>query len=315
MNKKHISALAVLIAIIFVFYMIFGSFIGRGIFKRVDNIESEEVVGYYKIGLSFDSLVVERWQRDLETFISYAGENDIEVNVQIANDDIKVQKKQILGLIEDGIDVLVILPGKHDAFVEELTLAANKGIKIVAYDRLITGVHIDGYVSFDDDGIGNKLAQRIIEGLSKIEKQQKNIVIINGDPNDNNSKILNDGFKNSINESEDETLNIVAEVWAEGWREDVAYDIVEEMLDKGVTIDAVIAANDTLATGAIQAISERKLLDKTLVVGQDAELSACQRIVEGTQLATIYKPINTLSKAAVDFCVSHLLDFLVRECH
>ena len=253
----------------------------------------------FAIGLSFDSLVVERWQRDMETFVSYANEKGIEVNVQIANDDINLQKKQIQELIKAKVDLLVILPSKYDAFVEELRDAERAGIQVIAYDRLLTGGPVDLYLSFDDKVIGESLAREVVEGLGDKLAGIKNIVIVNGDPNDFNSQLINEGI-HSVLEPND-SIRVVAEVWADGWREGKAYDIVEQTLREGIRIDGVIAANDTLATGAIQALTERSLAGSVVVAGQDAELSACQRIMEGTQTATIYKPINALSQAAVDY--------------
>lgn len=260
--------------------------------------EEEE---HFTIGLSFDSLVVERWQRDMETFVSYANERGIEVNVQIANDDVALQKEQINELIRAKVDLLVILPGKFDAFVEELRQAEREGIKVIAYDRLLTGGEIDLYLSFDDKAIGENLTSEVLEGIGQTPDGKKKIVIINGDPDDFNSKLINEGIKNIIEQSDPDSVEIIAEVWAAGWREGKAFDIIEKTLNQGTRIDGIIAANDTLATGAIQALAERSLAGEVVVAGQDAELSACQRIVEGTQRATIYKPINAMSKTAVDY--------------
>ena len=255
----------------------------------------------YTIGLSFDSLVVERWQRDMETFVSYANEKQINVNVQIANDDVELQKKQIKALIQAKVDLLVILPSKFDAFVEELRMAEREGIKVIAYDRLLTGGAIDLYLSFDDKRIGENLANEVLEGIGQTPDGKKKIVIINGDPDDFNSKLINEGIKNRFDQSDPDSVDIIAEVWATGWREGKAFDIIEKTLNQGMRIDGIIAANDTLATGAIQALAERSLAGEVVVAGQDAELSACQRIIEGTQRATIYKPINAMSRAAVDY--------------
>ncbi len=255
----------------------------------------------YTVGLSFDSLVVERWQRDMETFVSYANEKGIDVNVQIANDDVALQKEQIKKLIQAKVDLLVILPSKFDAFVEELRLAEREGIKVIAYDRLLTGGEVDLYLSFDDKVIGENLASEVLKGIGETPDGKKKIVIINGDPDDFNSQLIYEGIKNTIERSDLNSIDIIAEVWAEGWREGKAFDIIEKVLNQGMRIDGIIAANDTLATGAIQALAERSLAGKVVVTGQDAELSACQRIVEGTQWATIYKPINALSRAAVDY--------------
>jgi D-xylose transport system substrate-binding protein len=65
----------------------------------------------------------------------------------------------------------------------------------------------------------------------------------------------------------------------------------------------VIAGNDSLAEGVIEALSEHRLTGKVKVIGQDADLGACQRIVEGTQLMTIYKPIEKLAETSIEMAI------------
>lgn len=257
-----------------------------------------------RVGLSFDSIVVERWKRDMETFVAAANQQGIEVDVQIANDDLNEQKKQIQYLIDEGVQVLVILPKQKDAYTDLIARAKRKGIYVIAYDRLILNADYDAYISFDSVGVGEQIAGRLVRQLELDGKRNASLMIINGDPEDNNSKLFNEGFYNVLNSvGSDLPLKIVSEEWAPGWREAAAFDAVEKLLDSGVVPDGIIAANDVLATAAIQALTERQLAGKVLVVSEDAELSACQRIVEGTQLATVYKPYNTMAHRAVMMCL------------
>lgn len=258
-----------------------------------------------KVGLSFDSIVVERWKRDMETFVAAANQKGIEVDVQIANDDLNEQKRQIQYLIDKKVQVLVILPKQKDAYTELIEKAKRKGIHVIAYDRLILNANYDAYVSFDSIQVGEQIAGRLVRQMELDGKREAKLLIINGDPEDNNSKLFNQGFYNVLNSvGEELKLEIVSEVWAHGWREAPAFDAVESLLDAGTVPDGIIAANDMLATAAIQALTERQLAGKVLVVSEDAELSACQRIVEGTQLATVYKPYNTMAQRAVDMCLA-----------
>lgn len=276
-----------------------------GLYLKMNPLESsvDPVDSKPRIGLSFDSLVVERWKRDLETFVGIANENGLEVVVQIANDSIDEQRRQIQYLIDENVDVLVILPNEFDALEEEIQMAKRKGIKVIAYDRMIANADVDAYISFDNIGIGEMITQKLLDEISD-DGMTKNILIINGDPKDYNSYMLNEGYYNVLNREENrEDIEIIEEVWAYGWREFHAFNLVEKVLNEGKRIDGIIAANDVLATGAIEALSERQLAGEVPIVSMDAELSACQRIVEGTQLATIYKPINQLSKTAVGYCM------------
>lgn len=263
------------------------------------------------IGLSLDSIVVERWQRELEILVATVNELGAEIDVQIANESIEKQNEQINYLIDKEVDVLIIVPNDAKGFYDAISEAKRRGIKIIAYDRLIMHPDIDAYISFDNVGIGKGIAQRLIEALKEVPKVDDeddplvhNLLIINGDPKDNNSNLLNTGFHDVIDDYVDDGfVNIVEEIWANEWREQFAIDLVEKHLSDGVRIDGIIAANDVLATGAIEVLSKWRKAGEVLVVSQDAELSACQRIVEKTQLATVYKPIYDLATTAAKVAV------------
>lgn len=259
------------------------------------------------IGLAIDSLVVERWQRDMEIIVAQANEAGYEVNVQIANESISRQKDQINALIDEGVKVLIILPNDADALTEEVTRAKRQGIYVIAYDRLIKAPNVDLYLSFDNEGIGYEIGEYLLEKLPvKSPDRVRRLVMINGDPKDNNSALLNKGFHRAIEDQTQGPVEVVGEVWANEWRERFAQEAIQKALADGEKIDGVIAANDVLASGAIRILVENQLAGKVMVVSQDAELSACQRIVEGTQLATVYKPINDLAEHAVAAAVAHL---------
>ncbi|RYD30721.1 MAG: D-xylose transporter subunit XylF, partial [Verrucomicrobiaceae bacterium] len=99
-------------------------------------------------------------------------------------------------------------------------------------------------------------------------------------------------------------IEVLHEDWALDWKPENAKKIMNAAITKaGTNIDAVIAGNDGTAGGAIQALIEEGVAGKVMVIGQDAELTACQRIVRGTQSMTIYKPIKDLAKRAAQIAV------------
>src|SRR6266550_550622 len=96
-------------------------------------------------------------------------------------------------------------------------------------------------------------------------------------------------------------IEVVHEDWTQDWKPENAKKIASAAITKaGANFDAILASNDGTAGGAIQALSEEGLAGKILVTGQDAELSACQRIANGTQAMTIYKPLSQLAKRAAE---------------
>lgn len=252
-----------------------------------------------KIGFSMGPVQEDRWQRDRDIFVARAKELGAEVIVQNANEDNDEQLNQVKYLIEQGIDVLVIIPHDANEAVSAVQLAKKAGIKVIAYDRLVLNADIDLYISFDNVRVGEIMAEYIIR-----KAPRGNYIIINGSETDYNSFMFNEGYYKVLQDYIDQDkIKIIDEVWAKDWKHEYAFNCVEENLQMGRHIDAIIAANDNLATAAIEALAERRLAGKVGVVGHDADIIGCQRVVEGTQLMTVYKPINLIAKAAAENAV------------
>lgn len=264
----------------------------------VYGLQKEEIVeddGKITIGFCADNLVIERWQRDQEIFQAKAKEKNVDVIVYNANEDNDTQIKQIHLLIEKQVDVMVVIPYDKDGISEAIGEAKKAGIKVIAYDRLINNADLDAYISFNNLKVGELQAR----ALTKVVPEG-NYIIINGSPDDNNSSMFRDGYMSVLEPFiQNGQINIVEDKWANKWREEYAYDIVLKALNEGVQVDAIIGANDRLAEAAIQALSEKGLGGSVYVAGHDADISACQRIVEGTQYMTVYKPIRLLAESAV----------------
>lgn len=255
--------------------------------------------GQITVGFCADNLVIERWQRDQAIFVAKAMERDVEVIVHNANEDNETQNNQIRSLIEKNVDVIVVIPFEKDGLSESIAEARKAGIRVIAYDRLITGVDVDAYISFDNEKVGRLQAEALLEN-----KPSGQYVIINGSQDDNNSSMFNKGYYEVLDEAVKTTgVRIIREIWAENWREEPAYDTVSELLEQGYQIDGIIGANDRLAEAAIRALAEEGQAGLVYVAGHDADISACQRIVEGTQHMTVYKPIRDLAETAVDLAI------------
>ncbi len=247
-----------------------------------------------RIGLLLDSVVVERWHRDRDIFSAKAKELGAEVIVQNCNEDNATQEQQIREMANDGVDVLVVIPYDKDGLSDDIRAVRKKGIPVLSYDRLIRNAGVDLYVSFDNVRVGDLMGSEL---LKKVPKGR--YVIINGSPLDNNSALFNQGYRDALSDAlQKNAISILSETWAEAWRPENAYTVVHDLLVENKQIDAVIAANDGLAGGAIRALAENRLAGLIPVVGHDADLSACQRIAEGTQYLTVYKPIKELAQSA-----------------
>lgn len=268
--------------------------------KKV-NTEQEQNMGEsedgIQIGFIFDSFIIERWQRDRDAFVAKAS-NDLhaQVNIQNANGDIEEQIALIDYFVEKKVDVLVLVAIDDDAITSAIKRAKKAGIKVIAYDRLIKNANVDLYITFDNEMIGTLMAQAIQDAIPNDGK----ILQMCGPLEDNNVFLVQEGFMEVIEKTD---IEIVAVDHASGWFGESSFNFVSEFLKTNEEIDAIMCGNDGIAGKVIHALSERRLAGKVYVVGQDADLDACQRIVEGTQTMTVYKQIEKLARIAAEYAV------------
>lgn len=264
--------------------------------EQEKDTEQEQEEEKIQIGISFDSFVIERWQRDRDVFVSTAKELGAEVNVQNANGDLEEQKKQIDYLIEKDMDVIVIICVDSDGLSGPVNKAKEKGIKVIAYDRLIKDADIDLYISFDNTEVGSLMAEALIDhGLAG-----GTVLMLGGSTMDNNVPLVEAKFRRVMQENH---VTILDSFHADGWLAELAAEYVYENMDVVFQADAIMCGNDDIASRVVPALAERRLAGKVLVTGQDADLEACQRIVEGTQLMTVYKPVEKLAQRAAECAV------------
>lgn len=287
--KKQIGCLALAALLLFT-----AAGCGKVESGREGDVGEEEKI---QIGMSFDSFVIERWQRDRDVFVSVAKELGAEVNVQNANGVVEEQKKQIDYFIQKGMDVIVIIAIDPASLRESVSKAKDAGIKVVSYDRLIDDADVDLYISFDNEMVGDMMARALLaEGLD-----EGNVIMIGGSPTDNNVPLVEGAFKRVMAKH---GVNILDSIHADNWRAEEAAAYIYANPTKVAQADAIMCGNDDLATQAVRALAETRQAGDILVVGQDADLAACQRIVEGMQVMTVYKPVERLATRAAEEAVA-----------
>ncbi|GIX05724.1 MAG: D-xylose ABC transporter substrate-binding protein [Candidatus Poribacteria bacterium] len=254
-----------------------------------------------RIGLSMDSLRVERWKRDRDLFVAKAGELGAEVLVQNADADPIKQIAQCENLLAQGVDVLVVIPRDGVAAAQIVEAAHRQGVPVLAYDRLIRNCDLDLYISFDNERVGYLQAEYLTRVVPK-----GRYFLLGGSPSDNNAHLLRRGQMRALEPFiERGEIEIVGDQWCENWDPNIALKHVENALTANQNrIDAIVASNDGTAGGAIAALQAAGLAGKVAVSGQDADLAACQRIAEGTQTMTVYKPLRPLAERAAELAVA-----------
>jgi D-xylose transport system substrate-binding protein len=259
-----------------------------------------KATGTVRIGFLMDTLKEERWQRDKDLFEAYARERGAEVTTLVSNGSDAEQQKQAENLLTKGIDVLVVVPHNAEAAASIVEAGKRAGKPVISYDRLIKDSDVDLYVSHQVVKIGQMQAQYLVDRQPK-----GNYVLIGGAPTDNNAILLRQGQMEVLKPYVDRgDIKIVADPYAKEWQPNEAMKHMENALTQSNNnVQAVVASNDGTAGGVVQALEAQGLAGKVLVSGQDADLAALQRIVEGKQTMTIYKPIKPLAESAVDAAI------------
>jgi len=254
-----------------------------------------------KIGFLLDSLKVERWQRDFDSFKKRAEELGAIVELGDADGNDDLQFKQAKKMLDQHVKALVIVPHDTEKAVRIVALAKSKGVPIIAYDRMIPNSELDFFVGVDTVGIGEMQANSLTAVAPK-----GNYVLLEGAPTDSNAHSMLEGQKKALKPFLDSgDIKIVAEVWCPDWKPTEAYTRLIDVLEKNHgQIAAIVASNDGTAGGAVQALEENKLDGKVAVSGQDADLAAIIRILKGTQTMTVYKPLASLASQAAEAAVS-----------
>ncbi|KLU63269.1 D-xylose-binding periplasmic protein precursor [Peptococcaceae bacterium CEB3] len=249
------------------------------------------------IGLSLPTQSTAVWVLDKNQMIADAKKMGIDLRVQVANDDSGQQLSQCESLINQGVKVLIVAPNDAQAAAAIIQQAHAAKIKVISFDRLITGADDDLYVSFDNEKVGELQGKYLTQHAPK-----GNYIVMSGDPTDNNALLFKKGAMKYIQPLVAKgDVHIVADQAIQGWQPDNAMKIVENALTLAKNnVQGILAPNDDTAGAAIQALAAQGLAGKVVVTGQDATLSGAQRILAGTQSMTVFKDTRVEDQAAMD---------------
>ena len=247
------------------------------------------------IGFSIDTLAIERWQRDMDVFINKVKEMGADVIVQNAGNSIGEQNRQLMYLLERDVDAVVVLPKDAASITESVQKLRSKGIPVISYDRLALNADINLYLTIDSEKVGEQMAQEMMRRTKGF-----NWYLILGPEEDYNMTLIKDGIYRIIRNS---SVHINHIFYTDGWNYDLSYQEMVRILKSDTFPDAIICGNDAVASSVIDAINRYYPDTHIPVCGQDADISACQYIVQGKQDFTIYKPIIQLAEVAAECAV------------
>ena len=253
------------------------------------------------VGASFKTLQEERWVRELGILEDVCEENDIDFVYQVSENDAMKQAGQIENMVSQGIDILVVMTNEKETIANALRAASEAGVLVCYYESTNGETYADLAGGNDEYTIGTQITQAIAEtGISG------KVAYVYGDAAGGTGVYaFHDGMHDSLANND---IEVVGEQWATNWDPAVALSNTENWIAQyGDELKAVLCMNDGLAGGAIQALEKAGLAGQVLVCGQDCDLIAVQRIIEGTQYSTILKSGNEYPELFMNTCIDYYM--------
>jgi putative multiple sugar transport system substrate-binding protein len=280
--------------------------------------------GGQTIGVAMPTETSERWIADGNAVKSQLEEAGYTVDLQYAADDIPTQSQQIDQMITKGVDLLIVASIDGTALANQLQAAADAGIPVIAYDRLINGTeNVDFYVTFDNYNVGVQQATSLLVGLGILNADGTegtatgpfNIELFAGSLDDNNAHFFFGGAMDTLQPYIDNGTLVVKsnqtdieQVATLRWLQETAQKRMEDLLTStysdGTKVDGVLSPYDGISRGIITALQNAGYgpgIDAGLpiVTGQDAEIASVKLIKDGVQFSTIFKDTRKLAEQAV----------------
>jgi putative multiple sugar transport system substrate-binding protein len=267
------------------------------------------------VAISMPTKSSARWIDDGNNMVKYFKEKGYKTDLQYADDDIPNQLAQIENMVTKGAKVLVIAAIDGTTLSDVLQKAADKGVKVIAYDRLIkNSKNVDYYATFDNFQVGVLQAQSIEKSLKLKEgKGPFNVELFGGSPDDNNAFFFYNGAMSVLDPYIKSGKLVVKskqmgmdKVGTLRWDGAVAQARMDNLLSANYTsgrVDAVLSPYDGLSIGILSSLKGvgygTPKQPFPVVTGQDAEVPSVKSMLRGEQTSTIFKDTRELAKVTV----------------
>ncbi|HWU46474.1 MAG TPA: multiple monosaccharide ABC transporter substrate-binding protein [Humibacter sp.] len=274
------------------------------------------------VGVAMPTKVDQRWIKDGDAVKQDLIKDGYKVDLEYADNKIPQQVQQISNMITKGAKILIVASIDGGSLNDQLDAAAKAGVKVISYDRLLTGdKNVDYYVSFDNYKVGVVQANSLLTGLGVLDangqptgkKGPFNIEVFAGSPDDNNATFFYNGAMDTLKKYiADGTVVVKSgqtafnQVAIQGWSPDGAKARMQNLIAKsysaGATVQGVLSPYDGLSDGIISALTGagygKASLALPVVTGQDAEVASVKSIIAGQQYSTVYKDTRELANEA-----------------
>jgi ABC-type xylose transport system substrate-binding protein len=254
-----------------------------------------------KIGILLDDFNSARWYKDS----AYMGEKIRELGhipvFRVCDSDTNVQVEQARELVQLGVKALIVVAANSHAAAKAVKVGKDANLPVICYDRLIYNSDFDYFVAYDGVKIGEMQAQYVVDKL----KGSGKIILLNGPMSDANSVFFKQGQMNVLKPYiEQKKIELLYDKDISEWTAmEAMMEASNYLATSDAHIDAIIAANDGIAEGVIDALQSFRPTDTIIVTGQDGTFQNCLLIKKGSQTMTVFKPLYQLAYRAAEVAV------------
>ena len=266
-----------------------------------------------KIGISMPTQSLERWNRDGSYLQKQFEDAGYEVELTYSDNETDRQVNDIQNLISDGVNLLVVAAIDGEALNTVMDEAADAGIPVISYDRLLMNSDaVSYYATFDNYKVGQKQGEYLVDALD-LDNQDGpfNIELFTGDPGDNNCNFFFGGAMDVLQKYIDEGKLVVKsgqtefeQVATANWDSAKAQDRMDTIIagnySDGTNLDAVLCSNDSTALGVENALAASYTGEYPIITGQDCDTPNVKNLVAGKQAMSVFKDTRALASAVVD---------------
>ena len=229
--------------------------------------------------------------------------NDCKIIYSNANGDATTQQNNADAALTKGADVLVLDAVDAGSAASIVTKAKTQNVPVISYDRLITNSDVDYYISFDNARVGRLQGQSLTARLKAIGKPNGPIIMLNGDPADNNAHLFKQGANSVFKANNVQVAKAYDTPGYSGTAADnEAQQAITALGANGFA--GIYGANDDIAGGGITAMKSAGITPSTRpTTGQDATVAGIQRVLTGDQYMTVYKAVTHEARVAAELAV------------
>ena len=229
-----------------------------------------------------------------------AGLTSDQYEIDNAQGSASTMQQQAEADITAGASVLLIDPLDPGSGAAIEANAESKGVRVIDYDRLVTGGPKDRYyVSFNNVQVGQLIGQGMVDCLSAWKVSKPQILVMSGDPTDNNAKLFAQGYNGVLDPKFKDGTYTKVGAPAGTWDAPTAATTFEQQFTAHPNMNAVLMPNDDTNNAVVAVLQKDKIKPMTFpTTGQDAAPTGLQNILLGYQCGTVYKPYFAEAQAA-----------------